>query len=193
MDKNKTILDKDNLILDLQRKLEKFENSSEVMNFCVNSQRLKNSEDEMYGVGYRQVPPPFNNNYTTTPSIDPEIVNFVPVAPLTVDPVSEEESESETDSDSEQMRSCDARTKEVNLDNLEDLINSKILQALNQVQNAQQNSKPNKKGKKNAKNIRKTNFVKGKTFKNELEKIENGSNVDFVKAILSKDQVYQMR
>ncbi|KAJ0587485.1 hypothetical protein HanIR_Chr04g0163731 [Helianthus annuus] len=58
LEKNKIILEKDNLILDLQRKIEKFGDSSEVMNFCINSQRLRESEEEMFGIGYSKVPPP---------------------------------------------------------------------------------------------------------------------------------------
>ncbi|MFS7934847.1 hypothetical protein Hanom_Chr05g00396451 [Helianthus anomalus] len=99
LERNQLILDKDNLILDLQRKLEKFESSSDVMNFCINNLRLKDSEDEMFGVGYKKVPPPINHNYASTPSIDPEIADFVPTAPLTVDPLSEEESESVSESE----------------------------------------------------------------------------------------------
>ncbi|MFS7977070.1 hypothetical protein Hanom_Chr10g00899851 [Helianthus anomalus] len=60
LEKNKIILDKDNLILDLQRKLEKLESSSNVMNFCINSLRLKDSKNEMFGVGYKKGSPTYS-------------------------------------------------------------------------------------------------------------------------------------
>ncbi|MFS7968631.1 hypothetical protein Hanom_Chr09g00799881 [Helianthus anomalus] len=152
LEKNKIILDKDNLILDLHQKLEKFENSSDMMIFCINNLRLKDSEDGMLGVGYKKVPPLANHNFTSTPSIDPEIENFIPTAPLVVDPLGEEECESESESDSEQKSSSDAKTNEIDLSKIENLINSRILETLNQVQNVRK-SKPNNIGKMNVKNI----------------------------------------
>ncbi|MFS7986115.1 hypothetical protein Hanom_Chr11g01006591 [Helianthus anomalus] len=176
LEKNQLILDKDNLILDMEQKHEKFESSSDVMIFCINNLHLKDSEDEMFGVGYKKVPPPINHNYTSTPSIDPEIVDFVPTAPLTVDPLSKEESESESD----QKRTSDVKTNEIDLSKIENLINSKILEVLNQVQNVQK-PKSKTKGKKNVKKISKTNYVKGESFNKEGEMIEKGSNSEFVK------------
>ncbi|KAJ0556970.1 putative transcription factor interactor and regulator CCHC(Zn) family [Helianthus annuus] len=185
LEKNKIILEKDNLILDLQRKIEKFGDSSEVMNFCINRQRLKESEEEMFGIGYKKVPPPVNHNYTSMPSIDPEFANFVPKTPLTVEPQSESESEPDEASDSEQSKVSEVTKKnELNFDNIENLISNKILEIFNQVQNAKSKPKSHGKPKKNLKNFPKTEFVKGEYFIKEEETIETGSNSQFVNQIL---------
>ncbi|KAM0034993.1 putative transcription factor interactor and regulator CCHC(Zn) family [Helianthus debilis subsp. tardiflorus] len=179
------VLEKDNLILDLQRKIEKFRDSSEVMNFCINSQRLKESEEEMFGIGYTKVPPPVNHNYTSMPSIDPELANFVPTTPLTVEPQSESESEPDEVTDSDQSKTSGVSKKnDVNLENIETLISNKILEMFNQVQNEKSKPKSCGKSKKALKNIPKTEFVKGEDFDKEEIKIETGSNSQFVNQIL---------
>ncbi|KAJ0883085.1 putative transcription factor interactor and regulator CCHC(Zn) family [Helianthus annuus] len=185
LEKNKIILEKDNQILDLQRKIEKFRDSSEVMNFCINSQRLKESEEEMFGVGYNKVPPPVNHNYTSMPSIDPELANFVPKTPLIVEPQSESESEPDEVTDSDQSKKSGLSKKnEVNLENIENLISNKILEIFNQVQNEKSKPKSRGKNKKALKNVPKTEFVKGEDFTKEEVKIETGSNSQFVNQIL---------
>ncbi|KAF5780755.1 putative transcription factor interactor and regulator CCHC(Zn) family [Helianthus annuus] len=185
LEKNKIILEKDNLILDLQRKIEKFRDSSEVMNFCLNSQRLKESEEGMFGIGYNKVPPPVNHNYTSMPSIDPELANFVPTTPLTVEPQSESESEPDEVTDSDQSKKSGISKKnEVNLENIENLISNKILEIFNQVQNEKSKPKSRGKNKKALKNVPKTEFVKGEDFIKEEVKIETGSNSQFVNQIL---------
>ncbi|KAJ0876614.1 putative transcription factor interactor and regulator CCHC(Zn) family [Helianthus annuus] len=185
LEKNKIILEKDNLILDLQRKIEKFRDSSEVMNFCINSQRLKESKEEMFGIGYTKVPPPVNHNYTSMPSIDPELANFVPKTPLTVEPQSESESEPDEVTDSDQSKMSGVSKKnEVNLENIENLISNKILEIFNQVQNEKSKPKSRGKNKKALKNVPKTEFVKGEDFIKEEVKIETGSNSQFVNQIL---------
>ncbi|KAM0024088.1 putative transcription factor interactor and regulator CCHC(Zn) family [Helianthus debilis subsp. tardiflorus] len=174
LEKNKIILEKDNLILDLQRKIEKFRDSSEVMNFCINSQRLKESEEEMFGIGYTKVPPPVNHNYTSMPSIDPELANFVPTTPLTVEPQSEPESEPDEVTDSDQSKKSGISKKnEVNFENIENLISNKILEIFNQVQNDKSKPKSRGKNKRALKNVPKTEFVKGEDFTKEEVKNRN--------------------
>ncbi|KAJ0479290.1 putative transcription factor interactor and regulator CCHC(Zn) family [Helianthus annuus] len=155
------------------------------MNFCINSQRLKESEEEMFSIGYSKVPPPVNHNYTSMPSIDPELANFLPKTPLTIEPQSESESEPDEASDSEQSKMSGVSKKnEVNLENIENLISNKILEIFNQVQNVKSKPKSRGKSKKALKNIPKTEFVKGEDFVKEEVKIETGSNSQFVNQIL---------
>ncbi|XP_021985480.1 uncharacterized protein LOC110881572 [Helianthus annuus] len=140
--------------------IEKFRDSSEVMNFCISSQRLKESAEEMFGIGYTKVPPPVNHNYTSMPSIDPELANFVPMTPLTVEPQSESESEPDEVTDSDQSKKSGISKKN--------------------------ESKPKSRGKtkKTLKNIPKTEFVKGEDFVKEEVKIKTGSNSQFVNQVL---------
>ncbi|KAM0044486.1 putative transcription factor interactor and regulator CCHC(Zn) family [Helianthus debilis subsp. tardiflorus] len=185
LEKNKIILEKGNLILDLQRKIEKFRDSSEVMNFCINSQRLKDSKEEKVGIGYNKVPPPVNHNYTSMPIIDPELANFVPTTPLTVEPQSESESEPDEVIDSDQSKKSGISKKnEVTFENIENLISNKILEIFNQVQNEKSKPKSRGKNQKDLKNVPKIKFVKGEDFIKEEVKIETGSNSQFVNQIL---------
>ena len=74
--KQKELTDAQVKVVELNRRFEQFRSSSFNLNHLLSSQR--NSHD-LRGLGYNEVPPPFNENYTflskenevtTTPSVD---------------------------------------------------------------------------------------------------------------------------
>ena len=64
-ERDKQIADYQVKVVELNRKIEQFRNSSSVLNHMISVQR---SPTIKTGIGYSEVPPPYNNNYTYNPS-----------------------------------------------------------------------------------------------------------------------------
>ncbi|KAI3810980.1 hypothetical protein L1987_20693 [Smallanthus sonchifolius] len=110
--KNKEISDKESEVIKLHRKLEKFENSSVVLDYFNEN---ADSKKRVAGIGF--IPPPFNANYV----VEPEIIHEEEIDPKTVlkvNPVTGEDMVYESDSEDEVFddKKVEGIPKEVKLD-----------------------------------------------------------------------------
>ena len=67
----------------LKHKLESYSNSKFVLDHILDQRK---PSGDKHGLGYTQVPPPMNDNYTFLPEED-ELLSFEPTTPLCADPV----------------------------------------------------------------------------------------------------------